>query len=84
LEISTQRTYERINRELDKVVLGSCRILETNTIPNIQAIDPNAPYDEDEFAAPLFEWASNDPSGGLPDLMKGWDEEVDMVIGSQL
>ncbi len=80
LDPGTRNLYEAIAKELDQQAIGFLSTLEANAVPGAEQLDPNVPYDEDEVAAPVFDWAAEDTPGGLSDLKRRWDEEAERVI----
>jgi hypothetical protein len=75
LESRTREKYERIGEALEELAVGLLDVLVTYV-----------PYDvgaSEDASESIRYWARNDSPGGLPELMREWDAEVERVIGSR-
>jgi hypothetical protein len=70
---------------LDEPILDFMFVLAANAVGDDAVFELNVPYggDEDEAARVVHDWASVDTPGGLRDLIREWEREVERVIGSR-
>lgn len=76
LEPETKQLFKRISDELDDKYLSLAKVLWANNS------NPGS-YDEAEAAEPIYEWAAEDSTGGLPDLKREWNQEAEQVVGNR-
>lgn len=75
LKPTAHQTVERICDGFEQRLLALAKVLWANNA------DPRTPYDEDEAATSVHEWARDDIPGGLPLLKLRLDEEVARSTG---
>ena len=76
LKPSTHQTVEGICDGFEQRILALAKVLWANNA------DPRTPYNEDEAATSVHEWARDDIPGGLPALKRRLDEEVKRSTGA--
>lgn len=75
LKPTIHQTIERICDGFEQRILALAKVLWANNA------DPRNPYNEDEAATSVHEWARDDIPGGLPVLKRRFDEEVARSTG---
>lgn len=75
LKPKTRLAVERIHDGFERRILDFAAVLWANNA------DPRTPYDEDEAAVSMREWAREDAPSGLHVLKRRFEEEAERSIG---